>query len=158
MSVTLSRELAPSAPRRLGEVIVADEQAANRLLIRKTLSCDGYRVREAANLDDVIDLLLAEGAPAPQVIDAEGLTFSAQLILASADLHGLLPLRAVNCDLADVPLVLMADRINNKTRAAARLLSASALIHRPVYIDEVRRVVREIFSTPRSEWTLPHAA
>jgi diguanylate cyclase (GGDEF)-like protein len=47
----------PPAPRRTGKILVADDSAVNRQILRLRLESDGHRVSEAANGREVLDFL-----------------------------------------------------------------------------------------------------
>jgi CheY-like chemotaxis protein len=121
------------APPHRCSVLVVDDDAETRDLLRVALTADGYRVAAAANGRDALDHLRSHAETCVVLLDLmlpvmDGAQFR------RAQLH--------DRSLAWIPVVLMSGAVDADRQA--RAVGTLPLVRKPLHLDEVRRTLREI--------------
>lgn len=122
-------------------VLVFDREASTRAWYRAAFASADYRVTEAADGPEAVELMTAQ---LPDLIIAElrpqhrdGLTLSI--------------IKRSNSATADIPILLIIGDDAPDVEAASRLVGASALLVRPPWADGVTAVARQlILATPKA--------
>ena len=115
-------------------ILVADDEAILRALVRETLSSGGYAVLEAANGDEALDL--ARSARPDLIV----------LDLMMPSRSGLEVLRELRADpeLAATPVVMLTARARAADREAAAAAGADRFVAKPFSPSELARIVADV--------------
>ena len=121
------------------EVLIVDDDADNRLLLRELLAADGYRIVEAT-----------DGAEALQRV-AEHLPDAILLDVLMPGMDGLEVCRQLRADrrTAAVPVILVTAQRGREDRLAGIAAGASDFLTKPVDVADLRLRVRNAVSTKR---------
>ena len=114
-------------------ILVIDDDAETRTLLRVALMADGYHVATASNGRDALDHLRSHVQTCVLLLDLmlpvmDGLHFR------TAQLH--------DRSLAWIPVVVMSGAVDGDQQA--RDLGAVRVLRKPLNLDEVRRVLQDI--------------
>ena len=114
-------------------VLVVDDDADTRELLRMTLTADGYTVATASNGRDALDHLRSHAETCIVVLDLmlpvmDGVHFR------TAQLH--------DRSLAWIPVVVMSGAVDADRQA--RELGARRVLRKPLHLDDVRLALRDI--------------
>jgi len=122
-----------------GGVLVIDDEAAVRTLLRLNLEQEGYTVREAPDADTGV-ALARQSVPDLILLDIQ---------MPNKD--GWAVLTALRGDpvLCDVPVVMLTGIADEATEWRARELGAVAYVTKPVATDDLVRVVGRVTSSRR---------
>jgi DNA-binding response OmpR family regulator len=112
-------------------VIVADDDAAMRMLCRVNLELDGYRVVEASSGSEVASAL-AEGGVAALLLDVQ---------LGNDD--GIELARQIRAEQPDVGIAFLTGSVQGRARQTAGELSAE-LIGKPFNLEALSEVVARL--------------
>ena len=112
-------------------MIVADDDAAMRMLCRVNLDLDGYRVVEASSGSEVTAALAEVGVAA--------LLLDAQL----GDDDGIALARQIRADRPEVGIVLLTGSVQGRAEETARELSAE-LIGKPFNLEALSETVARL--------------
>jgi CheY-like chemotaxis protein len=123
---------ADAAPHRCS-VLVVDDDADTRELLRVALAADGYAVATASNGRDALDHLRSHAETCIVVLDLllpvmDGVQFR------TAQLH--------DRSLAWIPVVVMSGAVDADHQA--RELGARRVLRKPLHLDDVRLALRGI--------------
>jgi CheY-like chemotaxis protein len=123
---------ADAAPHRCS-VLVVDDDADTRELLRVALAADGYAVATASNGRDALDHLRSHAETCIVVLDLllpvmDGVQFR------TAQLH--------DRSLAWIPVVVMSGAVDADHQA--RELGARRVLRKPLHLDDVRLALRDI--------------
>ena len=114
-------------------ILVIDDDAETRELLRVALMAEGYDVATASNGRDALDYLRSHALTCVLLLDLmlpvmDGLHFR------TAQLH--------DRSLAWIPLVVVSGAVDADRQA--RALGAVRVLRKPLNLDEVRRVLQDI--------------
>jgi CheY-like chemotaxis protein len=114
-------------------ILVVEDDFETREVLRVALTADGYAVETAANGRDALDHLRSHAQTCIVMLDLmlpvmDGVQFRA------AQLH--------DRSLAWIPVVVMSGTV--EANARARELRVRAVLHKPLDLDEARRILRSI--------------
>lgn len=124
--------IAVTTPHRCS-VLVVDDDADTRELLRVALTTDGYVVATAPNGRDALDYLRSHAETCIVLLDLmlpvmDGVHFR------TAQLH--------DRSLAWIPVVVMSGALDGDRQA--RELSARSVLRKPLHLDQVRLALSEI--------------
>ena len=123
---------AVATPHRCS-VLVVDDDAETRELLRVALAADGYDVATAATGRDALDHLRSHAETCVVVLDLM-LPLMGGAQFRRAQLH--------DRSLAWIPVVLMSGAVDADRQA--RELGSLPLLRKPLHLDDVRQTLREI--------------
>ena len=118
-------------------ILVADDDPDMRALVASDLRRGGYEVVEACSFMDAIDHI------APTVWTRRDGFKAIVTDLCMPDLTGLDLLAALSCTRLDIPVILMTAFGDEKVRAEARSLGATAVLDKPFNLDALHAAVRK---------------
>ncbi len=127
----------PALPRR-PLVLVVDDQASLRSLIRVNLELEGFEVVEAA---DGLECLERARERRPDVITLDVVMPRMDGLAAAAELHA-------DADLHDVPVVIVTTSNHPSDLARARAAGVDAYLTKPYDPDELVLAVRDVLGPP----------
>ncbi|MEO7689263.1 MAG: ATP-binding protein, partial [Sphingomonas sp.] len=122
------------------EILVVDDAAANRTTLRDTLEGWGYRVREAADGLEAVEVIAAT-APDLILIDLK--------MPAPEGLEAMRHLR--NCQALMIPIVALAANSTAETEAEARAAGADRLLAMPVDQTQLRACIEDLLRAGKGE-------
>ena len=114
-------------------VLVVDDDAETRDLLRVALSADGYRVATAANGREALDHLRSHAETCVVLLD---------LMLPMMDGAQFRRAQLHDRSLAWIPVVLMSGAVDADRQA--REVGALRLLRKPLHLDEVRQTLDEV--------------
>lgn len=121
------------APAHRCSVLVVDDDAETRDLLRVALTADGYSVATAANGRDALDHLRSHAETCIVLLD---------LMLPVMDGAQFRRTQLHDRSLAWIPVVLMSGAVDADRQA--RAAGALPLLRKPLHLDEVRQTLHEI--------------
>jgi DNA-binding NtrC family response regulator len=127
------------APRPPARVLVVDDDAEMRALVRRTLEFDGHQVAELDRGTHVVETL--RGAPFDLVIldkEMPGLT-------------GIDLLPILHREFPTVPVVLVTAFGGRQVASSALRLGAARYLEKPFRLGQLRDAIEGIFSRPSDE-------
>ncbi len=131
-----------------GRILVVDDEAANRAVVRKLLSSEGYEVEEAA---DGNEASAAVGRRLPDLVLLD-------LEMPGLDGYGLLRLLKGNPETRLVPVVMLTGHNQLPEKLRAVELGADDYIHKPFDLTELSARVKSLVSLKRFTDELEHAS
>jgi two-component system chemotaxis response regulator CheY len=114
-------------------ILVIDDDAETRELLRVALTADGYNVATASNGRDALDHLRSHGQTCVLLLDLMLPVMDGQHF-RTAQLH--------DRSLAWIPVVVMSAAVDADRQA--RELGAVRVLRKPLNLDEVRLVLHDI--------------
>jgi len=127
---------APASPSGPGRVLVVDDEAVVRSLLRRTLGADGFAVIEAASGDEALELLDAADSPAgPDAV---------LLDLTMPGRDGGAVLREIRARHPALPVALMSGYAAEDVVHALRGQRPDAFLEKPFRPGDARAVVRRM--------------
>ncbi len=141
LSVTETGDVPAIADCGRYDILIADDTDSNRTLLRSTLEAQGFRVREAANGAEAIDLMR---------------TLRPDLVLMDLRMpvmDGLTAIRHIRADAAlrAVPVVALSANPSPEKDALAREAGADRMLPKPVELAALNAVIAELLHAERSE-------
>jgi len=115
------------------DILVVDDDAETRALLRIALTADGYRVSTVADGREALDHLRSHAETCLIVLD---------LMLPRMDGIHFRSAQLRDRSLAWIPLVVMSGAVDGDRQA--RALGAREVLRKPLDLDELRRAVRRI--------------
>lgn len=125
--------------RQDGLVLVVDDTAAIRMLLRMNLELEGFEVEEAVDGRSCLQRLRDRGLPRPDVVTLDA-------VMEPGD--GWSAVREIRRDpaLADIPVVMITASVQGYQRAKAETAGVDAFVPKPFDPDAVVAVVRSFSS------------
>jgi len=120
-------------PTHRCSVLVVDDDAETRDLLRVALGADGYSVATAANGRDALDHLRSHAETCVVLLD---------LMLPMMDGAQFRRAQLHDRSLAWIPVVLMSGAVDAERQA--RDVGALRLLRKPLHLDEVRDTLHEV--------------
>ena len=114
-------------------VLVVDISRTIRKLVGITLSMDGYRAEEAADLLEAADRIREKGVPDLFVFDVHA---------TGADVYEFCELLRQNPDAKDVPIILLTGKDGQYDRFRARVAGIDIFLSKPLQPEKLLRTVR----------------
>jgi len=127
---------APASPSAPGRVLVVDDEAVVRSLLRRTLEAEGFAVMEAASGDEALELLDAAGSSA--------LPDAVLLDLTMPGRDGGAVLREIRARHAALPVALMSGYAPEDVMRALRGQRPDAFLEKPFRPGDARDLVRRM--------------
>jgi CheY-like chemotaxis protein len=118
----------------MGSILIVDDAAFSRRMIRKFLQADGYEIWEATNGSEALNII-RDRTPDCVVTD-----------LLMPDMNGFELLQALKEQGFAIPTIVISADIQDSSRQRGYDLGAAAFINKPPKEDELRQTVRQIFS------------
>jgi CheY-like chemotaxis protein len=115
-------------------ILIVDDAAFSRRMIRKFLQADNYEILEATNGREALETL--ENQPADGILTD----------LLMPDMDGFEFLRSLQEKRLKIPTIIISADIQESSRNICLELGAVAFINKPPKQEEVRNSVRQIFS------------
>lgn len=112
-------------------VLIVDDAAFARRMIRKILQADGYEIFEASNGQEGLDMV-RDRIPDCVLTD-----------ILMPDIDGFAFLQALQTEGIKVPTIIISADIQDTSRNRGLELGATGFINKPFKEDEVRQAVRE---------------
>ncbi len=119
-------------------MLVVDDQASLRSLIRLNLELEGYEVVEAA---DGVECLERARERRPDVITLDVVMPRMDGLAAAAELHA-------DPELSDVPVIIVTTSNHPSDLARARAAGVGAYLTKPYHPDELVLAVRDVLGPP----------
>jgi CheY-like chemotaxis protein len=113
-------------------VLIVDDAAFSRRMLRKYVEAEGYKVLEATNGQEALDMVL-ECQPNCILTD-----------LLMPDVDGFQFLEALNDKGLAIPTLIISADIQESARERGKELGAAGFINKPVKEAEIRQVVRQL--------------
>ncbi len=113
-------------------VLIVDDAAFSRRMLRKYVEAEGYKVLEATNGQEALDMVL-ECQPNCILTD-----------LLMPDVDGFQFLEALNDKGLAIPTLIISADIQESARERGKKLGAAGFINKPVKEAEIRQVVRQL--------------
>ena len=120
-------------------VLVVDISRTIRKLVGITLSMDGYRAEEAADLLEAADRIREKGVPDLFVFDINA---------GGADVYEFCELLRQNPDAKDVPIILLTGKDGQYDRFRARVAGIDLFLPKPLQPERLLRTVRSNLNQP----------
>jgi CheY-like chemotaxis protein len=117
----------------MATVLIIDDAAFSRRMLRKYLQIDGYEILEAANGAEGLEMIKSN-RPGCVLTD-----------LLMPDVSGLELLERIQQEGLKVPVIIISADIQDSSRQQGLELGAISFINKPVKEDEVRQAVKQIF-------------
>jgi two-component system, chemotaxis family, chemotaxis protein CheY len=120
-------------------VLIVDDSATVRALVRSALEADGHAVVEAAN--GAAALAALEGADAPDLVVTD---------LIMPEMDGLALIRALRADTRHrgLPILVLTTESGDAVKASGRDAGATGWLGKPFHPDTLRRTVRRVLEPP----------
>ncbi len=112
-------------------ILIIDDAAFSRRMIRKCLQADNYEILEAATGREGLEAATSQH---PDCILTD---------LLMPDMDGLELLKALQAKESKIPVVIISADIQDGTRNRGLELGAKAFINKPVKEEELRKTVRQ---------------
>jgi CheY-like chemotaxis protein len=116
-------------------ILVAEDSADTRAVLRRVLAFNGYRVVEAADGREAVELALSE-CPDLVVMDLN--------MLVMDGLAAIERIRELKGKCGDVPVVAVTAFDTYGMREAAREAGCNAYLLKPLILDELETVIDEL--------------
>jgi CheY-like chemotaxis protein len=117
----------------MATVLIIDDAAFSRRMLRKYLQVDGYEILEAANGAEGLEMIKSN-RPGCVLTD-----------LLMPDVSGLELLEQLRQEGLEVPVIIVSADIQDSSRQQGMELGARSFINKPVKEGEVRQAVKQIF-------------
>jgi CheY-like chemotaxis protein len=117
----------------MATVLIIDDAAFTRRMLRKYLQVDGYEILEATNGQEGLEMIRSH-KPGCVLTD-----------LLMPDVDGFKFLEILQQEGLKVPAIIVSADIQDSSRQQGRELGAVGFINKPAKEDEVRQAVRQIF-------------
>ena len=124
----------PITAGRRPRVLVVDDDDDMRALVASALSSDGYRVTEARDGSDALDMMRITGR-VPDAIVTD---------VCMGDVSGLSLLAALRDEGCMTPIIVMTAFGDEQVRGEALRLGADAIFDKPIDIEDLRIVVMNV--------------
>jgi len=118
----------------MASVLIVDDAAFSRRMIRKYLQADGYEIWEATNGSEALNIV-RDRVPDCLVTD-----------LLMPEMNGFELLQALKEQGFAIPTIVISADIQDSSRQRGYDLGAAAFINKPPKEDELRQTVRQVFS------------
>lgn len=115
-------------------ILIVDDAAFSRRMIRKFLQADGYEILEAVNGREGLEMV---GTHNPDCI---------LLDLLMPDVNGFEFLKILQEQGAKIPTIIISADIQDSSRNQGLELGATAFINKPPKQEELRKTVQQVFS------------
>jgi CheY-like chemotaxis protein len=115
-------------------ILIVDDAAFSRRMLRKYLQADGYEILEATNGQDALALMRQQ--PPDCVLT--------DLLMPELDGFGFL--QKLSDEGIQVPTIIISADIQDASRQQGLEMGAVAFINKPAKEDEVRQAIRQLFS------------
>ena len=115
-------------------VLIVDDAAFSRRMIRKFLQADGYEIWEATNGKEALNIV-RDRVPDCLVTD-----------ILMPDMNGFELLQTLKEQGLVIPTIVISADIQESSRQRGYNLGATAFINKPPKEDELRQTVRQVFS------------
>ncbi len=115
-------------------ILIIDDAAFSRRMIRKCLQADSYEISEAATGKEGLEAAIAQY---PDCILTD---------LLMPDMDGLELLQALQVEKSKIPVIIISADIQEGTRDRGLELGAKAFINKPVKEEELRKTVRQVLA------------
>ncbi len=119
-------------------VLIVDDSGFQRSFLRKALVEDGYRVLEAANGKQALEVAAAER---PDCILTD---------LIMPDMRGLALLETLQQAGSEIPVVVLTADIQERVEAQCLELGAARVLHKPVKPARLKDTLAEVLSEEAS--------
>ena len=113
-------------------VLIVDDSGFQRSFLRKALTEDGYRVLEAGNGEEALEIVAADR---PDCILTD---------LIMPDMRGMVLLENLQQQGSEIPVVVLTADIQERVEAECLKLGAARVLHKPVKPELLRRTVTEV--------------
>jgi len=113
-------------------ILIIDDAAFSRRMIRKCLQADSYEILEAATGQEGLEAAIAQH---PDCILTD---------LLMPDMDGLEMLKVLQAKKIMIPVVIISADIQDGTRNRGFALGAKAFINKPPKEEELRKTVRQV--------------
>ncbi len=119
----------------MATILIMDDAAFSRRMVRKALQADGYELLEAANGREGIEMIRTH---TPDCVLSD---------LLMPEMDGFAVLRALNEQGLKTPAIIISADIQESARNLGFELGAAGFINKPVKENELRNTVREVLSS-----------
>jgi CheY-like chemotaxis protein len=117
-------------------ILIADDEAPIRHLLRDYLESLGYEVVEATNGRDAFDRL-AQCSPALAIVD-----------LVMPEQEGIETIRQIRATHKEVKIVAVSGAFAGQFLRTAELLGANAVLPKPINLPELARITKRLIGDP----------
>jgi CheY-like chemotaxis protein len=114
-------------------VLIIDDAAFSRRMLRKYLQGDGYEILEAANGQEGLEMIRNHR---PDCVLTD---------LLMPDVDGFKLLKILQQEGLGIPAIIVSADIQDSSRQQGMELGAVGFINKPVKEDEVRQAVQQVF-------------
>ncbi len=115
-------------------ILIVDDSGFQRSFLSKALVEGGYRVLEAANGEEALEIAAAEG---PDCILTD---------LIMPDMRGMALLEILQKQKSRVPVVVLTADIQERVEVECLELGAARVLHKPVKPAKLRETIAEVLS------------
>lgn len=119
----------------MATILIRDDAAFSRRMVRKALQADGYEMLEAANGRQGIEMIRTH---TPDCVLSD---------LLMPDMDGFAVLRALNEERLKTPVIIISADIQESARNLGFELGAAEFINKPVKENELRNTVRKVLGS-----------
>lgn len=116
------------------KILIVDDDDAHRMMLKATLSADGYQIEEADDGDEAIRMV------------GEGFYDLIMLDLKMKNIHGIQALQQIKKISPAIPVLIMTAYASVQTAVEGLKLGAFDYLNKPLDMDEVREKIREALS------------
>lgn len=120
--------------KQLKKILIVDDDDAHRMMLKASLSEDGYSVEEAADGDEAIRMV------------EEGFYDLIMLDLKMKNIHGIQALRQIKQISPAIPVLIMTAYASVQTAVEGLKLGAFDYLNKPLDMDDVLEKIREALS------------
>lgn len=113
-------------------ILIVDDAAFSRRMIRKALQTDGYEILEATNGREGLEMASTH---TPDLILTD---------LLMPDLHGFELLQAIQQQGLKIPTIIISADIQESSRQQGLQLGAAGFINKPPKAEELRNTVQQL--------------
>lgn len=113
-------------------ILIVDDAAFSRRMIRKALQTDGYEILEATNGREGLEMASTH---TPDLILTD---------LLMPDLHGFELLQAIQQKGLKIPTIIISADIQESSRQQGLQLGAAGFINKPPKAEELRHTVQQL--------------
>ncbi|MBE9036227.1 response regulator transcription factor [aff. Roholtiella sp. LEGE 12411] len=118
----------------MATILIIDDAAFSRRMLRKYLQIDGYEILEAVNGQEGLEMIKSHQ---PNCVLTD---------LLMPDINGFELLKLLKQENLKVPAIIISADIQDSSRQQGMELGAVGFINKPAKEDEVRQAVRQIFA------------
>jgi len=116
------------------KILIVDDDDAHRMMLRATLSADGYQIEDASDGDEAI-----------RMVEKEFYDLI-MLDLKMKNIHGIQALRQIKQISPAIPVLIMTAYASVQTAVEGLKLGAFDYLNKPLDMDNVREKIREALS------------